>query len=56
MPYIIKSGKLSITSNDGATITGTIGYAELAGSSVIGEILKGKKGTNLKYGYFEVKY
>lgn len=57
MPYIIKSGKLSIISNDGSTITGTLEIsAELGGSSILGEFLKGKKETNLRSGYFEIKY
>jgi hypothetical protein len=57
MPYIIKSGRLSITSNDGSTITGTLEIsAELGGSSMLGEFIKGKKETNLRNGYFEVKY
>jgi hypothetical protein len=57
MPYIIKSGKFSVISNDGSTITGTLEIsAELGGSSVIGELLKGKKETNLRSGYFEIKF
>jgi hypothetical protein len=57
MPYIIKSGKFSVISNDGSTITGTLEIsAELGGSSVIGELLKGKKETTLKSGYFEIKF
>ncbi|HEY3251957.1 MAG TPA: hypothetical protein VGK25_12670 [Ignavibacteria bacterium] len=57
LPYIINSGKLSVTSNDGSTITGILEIsAELGGNSIIGEFLKGKKETNLKNGYFEIKY
>jgi hypothetical protein len=57
MPYIIKSGKLSVLSNDGSTITGTLEIsAEVGGSSVISEFLKGKKETNLRNGYFEIKF
>jgi hypothetical protein len=57
MPYIIKSGKFSVLSNDGSTITGTLEItAELGGSSLIGELLKGKKETVLKNGYFEIKF
>lgn len=56
-PYIIKSGKLSVTGNDGSTITGTLEItAELGGSSLIGELLKGKSKTVLRDGYFEIKY
>ena len=57
MPYIIKSGRLSVTGNDGSTITGMLEItAELGGSSLIGEFLKGKKETVLTNGYFEIKY
>jgi len=57
MPYIIKSGRLSVTGNDGSTITGTLEItAELGGSPMIGEFLKGKSQTVLKHGYFEIKY
>ena len=57
MPYIIKSGKLSVLSNSGGIITGTLEIsAELGGSSIIGEFIKGKKETNLKNGYFEITF
>lgn len=57
MPYIIKSGKLSVTGNSGGVLTGTIEIsAEVGGSSVISEFLKGKKETNLRNGYFEITY
>ena len=56
-PYIIKSGNLAVTSNDGSTITGTLEItAELGGSSIISEFLKGKKETVLTNGHFEIKY
>jgi hypothetical protein len=52
MPYIIKNGKLSITENSGNTIKGNLELsAELGGSPIIGDLLKGKKETVLK-GYF----
>ena len=57
MPYIIKSGRLTVTSNSGGVLTGTIEIsAELGGSSLIGEFIKGKKETNLRNGYFEITY
>lgn len=57
LPNIIKTGRLSVTSNTGTTITGTLELtAELGGSSVISEFLKGKKETVLKNGYFEINY
>jgi hypothetical protein len=57
LPYIIKNGKLSVTANDGTTITGTVEItAELGGSSIIGDLLKGKSKTVLRQGYFEIKY
>ncbi|MFI5211337.1 MAG: hypothetical protein ACHQIH_00500 [Ignavibacteria bacterium] len=57
MPYIIKNGKLSITENSGNTIKGNLELtAELGGSPIIGDLLKGKKETVLKKGYFEINY
>jgi hypothetical protein len=57
MPYIIKSGNLAIIENSAGVIKGTIAInAELGGSSIIGEMLKGKKETVLKNGYFEITY
>jgi len=57
MPYIIKNGNLSITENSGGVIKGTLtATAELGGSSIIGDFLKGKKEAVLKSGYFEIKY
>lgn len=57
LPYIIKKGTLSVTENNGSTIKGNIEItAEVGGSSVINEFVKGKKQTILKYGYFEVNY
>lgn len=57
MPFIIKSGSLSITENTGSIIKGTLEItAELGGSSVIGEFLKGKKESVFKNGYFEINY
>ena len=56
-PYIIKSGTLSVTGNDGSTITGTLELsAELGGSSILNEFLKGKKETVLRNGNFEINY
>ena len=56
-PYVIKSGRLTVSSNDGNTITGTLEItAELGGSSLIGELLKGKKQTIMRDGQFEIKY
>ncbi len=56
-PWIIKSGKFSVTENNGSTIKGTIEItAELAGSSIIGEFIKGKSQTVMKNGYFEINY
>jgi hypothetical protein len=57
LPYIIKKGTLSVTENTGSTIKGNIEItAEVGGSSVISEFVKGKKQTIMKYGYFEVNY
>lgn len=57
VPYVIKSGKLSITSNTGGVLKGKLELkVELGGSSVIGDFLKGKKESELKEGYFEAKY
>ncbi len=57
MPNIIKSGRLSVTGNTGSTVTGTLELTvELGGSSIIGEMLKGKKQSVLRNGYFEVSY
>jgi len=57
MPYIINSGTLSVTENDGSTLKGTLEMkVELGGSSVINEMFKGKKESTLKNGYFEIKY
>jgi len=57
LPNIIKSGKLSVTSNTGTTITGTLELTvELGGNPLIGEFLKGKKESVLRNGYFEINY
>ncbi len=57
LPYVIKKGRLTVTENSNNTIKGTLSItAELAGSSIIGDYLKGKKETILKNGYFEIKY
>lgn len=57
LPYIIKKGKLTVTDNSGGIIKGNLEItAELAGSSVIGDLLKGKKETVLRNGYFEINY
>jgi hypothetical protein len=56
-PYVIKSGRLTVTDNSAGILKGTLELTvELGGSSMIGEILKGKKQSELKYGYFEVNY
>lgn len=57
VPYVIKNGTINVTENSGGIIKGTLEMTvELGGSSVIGEILKGKKESILKEGYFEIKY
>ena len=57
MPYVIKEGTLIVTENSGGVIKGTLKMTvELGGSSVIGEILKGRKESVLRDGYFEIKY
>ncbi len=57
IPYVIKEGKLVVTENSGGIIKGTLEMTvELGGNSMIGEILKGKKESVLKSGYFEIKY
>lgn len=57
IPYIIKSGTLSVTENNGSIIRGTIEItAELGGNPLIGEFIKGKKQTILKAGNFEINY
>lgn len=56
-PYVIKKGTLTVTGNTGSTVTGTLELTvELGGSSVLGEMLKGKKQSVLTNGYFEFKY
>jgi len=56
-PYVIKSGRLTVTDNSAGILKGTLEITvELGGSSIIGEILKGKKQSVLKNGYFEIKY
>lgn len=57
VPYVIKSGKLTITSNSGGVLKGSLELkVQLGESSVIGDFLKGKKESELKQGYFEAKY
>ena len=56
-PYSYKSGKFSVTGNDGATLTGTYeAVALLGGSDILGGILKGKKETVLTNGTFVINY
>ncbi len=56
-PYIIKSGTLTVTGNDGSRITGTLELSvELGGNSILNEFLKGKKETVLRSGSFEINY
>lgn len=57
LPNIIKKGMLTITENDGSTIRGMLEItAKLGGSDIFGDLLKGKKESVLKNGYFEIKY
>lgn len=57
LPYIIQKGTLTITENANNTIKGTLEInAELGGSSIIGEFIKGKKETVLRDGRFEIWY
>ena len=57
IPEIIKKGRLSVTENSGGVIKGTLTItAELGGSSIISDFMKGKKETELKNGYFEIRY
>ena len=57
MPYIIKNGNFAVTENTAGVIRGTLSVtAELGGSSIIGEFMKGKKEAVLKNGYFEITY
>lgn len=56
-PYVIKKGQLTITENTGSVIRGTLQLTvELAGSSILGELLKGKKESVLTDGRFEIGY
>jgi hypothetical protein len=56
-PYAYKSGKFSVTSNDGKTLTGTYeAVALLGGSDILGGLLKGKKETVLTNGSFVINY
>jgi len=57
LPNVIKSGRLSVTSNTGSSITGTLELTvELGGNALLGEFLKGKKESTLRNGYFEFTY
>ena len=57
LPNVIKSGKFAVTSNSGSTISGTLELtAELGGSSVLGDFLKGKKEAVMTNGRFEINY
>jgi hypothetical protein len=56
-PYSYKSGKFSVTGNDGKTLTGTYeAVALLGGSDILGGLLKGKKETVLTGGTFVINY
>jgi hypothetical protein len=56
-PYVIKKGQLTITENSGNVIRGTLQLTvELGGSSILGELLKGKKESVLTGGRFEIGY
>ncbi len=56
-PYAYKSGKFSVTENDGKTLRGTYeAVALLGGSSIMGNLFKGKSETTLTNGVFEINY
>jgi hypothetical protein len=56
-PYAYKSGKFAVTDNDGKTLHGTYeAVALLGGSSIMGNLFKGKSETTLTNGVFEINY
>lgn len=56
-PYVYKSGKFIVTSNDGKTLHATYeAVAVLGGSSVIGNLFKGKSESILTNGIVEINY
>jgi len=56
-PYVYKSGKFVVTSNDGKTLHATYeAVAELGGSSIMGNLFKGKSETTLTNGIVEINY
>lgn len=56
-PYVYKSGKFIVTENDGKTLRATYeAVAQLGGSSIMGNLFKGKSETILTNGTIEINY